>query len=119
MIAMIGFIGVQFFPRNIVLLFNQESAVVAMGKDALRIWFIALPVIGMQIMCANFFQCIGMIKMASFLTLLRQIILLIPLMLILGNLFGLYGLFFSVPIADFLSFVITMLLNRLQLRKMN
>ncbi len=119
MIAMIGFIGVQFFPRNIVLLFNQESAVVAMGKDALRIWFIALPVIGMQIMCANFFQCIGMIKMASFLTLLRQIILLIPLMLILGNLFGLYGLFFSVPIADFLSFIITMLLNQLQLRKMN
>ncbi len=117
-IAIIGFISVQLFTRNIILLFNQESAVIEMGYDALRIWFICLPVIGIQIMCANFFQCIGMIKTASFLTLLRQVILLIPLILILGNLFGLYGLFFAGPIADFFSFTITGIFIIRQLKKM-
>ena len=118
MIAIAGFIAVEFFTTDIIFMFNQEAAVVQLGTDALKIWFICLPVIGIQIMRANFFQCIGMIRMASFLILLRQIIILIPMMLILGNLFGLYGLFFAVPIADFASFLITVVLNLKQLRKM-
>ncbi len=118
MIAIAGFIAVEFFTTDIIFMFNQEVAVVQLGTDALKIWFICLPVIGIQIMRANFFQCIGMIRMASFLILLRQIIILIPMMLILGNLFGLYGLFFAVPIADFASFLITVVLNLKQLRRM-
>lgn len=118
MIAIAGFIAVEFFTTDIIFMFNQEAAVVQLGTDALKIWFICLPVIGIQIMRANFFQCIGMIRMASFLILLRQIIILIPMMLILGNLFGLYGLFFAVPIADFASFLITVVLNLKQLRRM-
>ena len=117
-IAIAGFIAVQFFTTDIIYMFNKETEVLQLGTDALKIWFICLPVIGIQIMRANFFQCIGMIKMASFLILLRQIILLIPLMLILANLFGLYGLFYAVPIADLVSFAITFILNTRQLRKM-
>lgn len=109
-IAMIGFLAVEFFPETIIRMFNHEAAVVTLGTKAIRIWFICLPVLGMQIMAANYFQCIGKIKIASILNLLRQVIILIPIILILSSLIGLDGIFIAVPIADFSAFVITLIL---------
>lgn len=110
MIGIIGFIAVQFFTIDIVHMFNDDKEVVSLGVEALKIWFMMLPVVGAQIMCANYFQSVGKIKISCFLNLLRQIILLIPLILILANMFGLYGIFYAVPIADASAFVITMIL---------
>lgn len=116
-IACIGFIAVQFFTKNIVYLFNNEEDVVALCSHALHIWFICLPVIGAQIMCANYFQAIGKIKISSILNLLRQVIILIPCILILSTIFGLDGIFMAVPIADFSAFVITIVLLSCSLKK--
>jgi len=116
-IACIGFIAVQFFTKNIVYLFNNEEDVVTLCGHALHIWFICLPVIGAQIMCANYFQAIGKIKISSVLNLLRQVIILIPCILILSTIFGLDGIFMAVPIADFSAFVITIVLLRCSLKK--
>ena len=116
-IAGIGFIAVQFFTKNIVYLFNNEEDVVALGSHALHIWFICLPVIGAQIICANYFQAIGKIKISSVLNLLRQVIILIPCILILSTIFGLDGIFMAVPIADFSAFVITIVLLSCSLKK--
>lgn len=109
-IAMIGFLAVEFFPETIIRMFNNEASVVTLGTKAIRIWFICLPVLGMQIMAANYFQCIGKIKIASILNLLRQVIILIPIILILSSLIGLDGIFIAVPIADFSAFIITLVL---------
>lgn len=109
-IAMIGFLAVEFFPETIIRMFNNEASVVTLGTKAIRIWFICLPVLGMQIMAANYFQCIGKIKIASILNLLRQVIILIPIILILSSLIGLDGIFIAVPIADFSAFIITLIL---------
>lgn len=68
-------------------------------------------------MCANFFQAIGQVKQSSFLNLLRQCLVLIPLILILSIIFGLNGIFFSVPLADIISFIITMLMISKQLKE--
>ncbi len=106
-ITIIGFAVVQLFPNFIISMFNQEKDVLALGNDAIRIWFICLPLVGAQSVCANYFQAIGRIKQASILNLMRQCILLIPFILILSYMFGLYGIFFAVPLADALAFIIT------------
>lgn len=81
-IAVIGFLAVEIFPETIIKMFNREMDVVALGTRAIRIWFICLPLLGAQIMMANYFQCIGKIKVASVLNLLRQVIILIPMILV-------------------------------------
>lgn len=109
-IAIVGFALIQIVPHHIISMFNQETEIIKLGSVAIRIWFICLPLVGCQTMCANFFQAIGMVKQSSFLNLLRQCLLLIPLILILSWIFGLYGIFVAVPIADAIAFIITMLL---------
>ena len=107
-LSIIGFTVIELFPQFIISAFNQETQIIELGTIALRLWFLCLPIVGCQMMCANFFQAIGMVKQSSFLNLLRQCLLLIPLILILSYLFGLYGVFVAVPIADALAFMITM-----------
>lgn len=116
-ISLAGFLAVQLLPDIIIRMFNDEAEVIALGTKAIRIWFACLPVLGIQIMAANYFQCIGKIKVASILNLLRQIIILIPVMLLLSSLIGLDGIFIAVPIADFSAFVITVVLFIQSLKK--
>ena len=115
-IAFIGFLIIEIFPAMIISMFNQEAEIINLGSISLRIWFICLPLIGCQTMCANFFQAIGMVKQSSFLNLLRQCLLLIPLILILAMIFKLYGVFIAVPIADLIAFLITMYLIRREMK---
>lgn len=118
-LSCLGFLIIQLFPSMIISIFNQEPEIIELGNTALRIWFLCLPFVGCQTMCANFFQAIGMVKQSSFLNLLRQCLLLIPLILILSWIFGLYGVFFAVPIADFIAFVITIYLIRRRMKMWN
>ena len=118
-IAITGFLVIQLFPQMIISAFNQEADIIALGGNALRIWFICLPIVGCQMMCANFFQSIGMVKQSSFLNLLRQCILLIPLILLLSMIVGLYGVFIAVPIADLGAFLITIYLTVREIKKFN
>ena len=117
MIAVIGFIAVQFFTKSIVYMFNDEADVVKLCSHALHIWFMCLPVIGAQVMCANYFQAIGKIKISSVLNLLRQIIILIPCIIIFSSIIGLDGIFIAVPVADLSAFIITVLLLKNALKK--
>ena len=116
-IALLGFLAVELFPKTIILMFNNEPEVVELGTRAIRIWFICLPLLGAQIMSANYFQCIGKIKVASVLNLLRQVIVLIPMILILSSLIGLDGIFIAVPSADLTAFLITIFLFIKSIRK--
>lgn len=109
-ITVAGFVIVRLFSPNIVYMFNNEKDVVSLCCNALKIWFMVLPVVGCQIVCANYFQAIGRIKISSILNLLRQVIVLIPCILVLSKLFGLYGIFYAVPIADGIAFVVTIVL---------
>lgn len=106
--ASVGFLIVQFFPGFIISMFSSDPKILQMGTTALRIWFMLVFVVGAQIICANYFQAVGKIKEASLLNLIRQVIVLIPLIVIYAKFFGLYGIFFAVPSADISSFLITM-----------
>ena len=118
-IAVTGFLAVEIFPETIIKMFNSEKAIVELGVKAIRIWFACLPLLGAQIIMANYFQCIGKIKVASVLNLLRQVIILIPMILLLAAVIGLDGIFMAVPIADLSAFVITICLFVKAIKKLS
>lgn len=107
LITTTGFLIIQFFPEFVITLFNQETAVVALGIKAIRIWTLGFPLVGLQIVWSNYFQAVGEVRLASFLNLARQLIFLVPLILILSSIFGLYGIYAAVPLADVLAFLVT------------
>lgn len=102
-----GFIIIRLFPVQLISMFNREPELLEFGKTALLSWFLCMPVIGFQIIGANFFQAIGKSRRAMFLTLTRQLIFLIPAIIIFPKLWGIEGLFYAAPFADFTSFLIT------------
>ncbi|NLT13991.1 MAG: MATE family efflux transporter, partial [Clostridiales bacterium] len=106
-IVTLGYLLVRIFPVQMVSLFNREPALLDFGKNAILTWMMFLPVVGFQVVASNFFQAIGRYKTAMFLTLTRQIIFLIPAVLIFSRIWGINGLLHAAPFADALSFILT------------
>ncbi|KAJ51076.1 putative MATE family efflux protein [Clostridium tetanomorphum] len=107
-IATIGFIVIQCFPEFLISIFNKKDAeLIKIGSHGIRIDMIAMPIIGFQIISSNYFQAIGKAKIAIFLSLSRQVILLIPMLIIFPPIFKLDGVWMAGPIADVLSATIT------------
>jgi Na+-driven multidrug efflux pump len=106
-IVTIGFLVVQVFSRELVSIFTSDAGLVEFGSYALRSWFLILPVIGFQVIAANFFQATGRSRSALFLILLRQVILLIPAIVIFPKLWGMPGLVHAAPFADAISSAVT------------
>lgn len=106
-IVVVGWLLTRLFPAQIISLFNREPDLVEFGRYALVAWFWFLPVIGFQILGANFFQAIGRSKSAMVLTLSRQVLLLIPAIIVFSRLWGINGLLYAAPFADALSALIT------------
>ncbi len=99
-LCVIGFTATEIFAKQMVLIFNNEPELVALGVKGARIFLIAIPLIGFQVPSTNFFQAIGRAKIAIFLSLLRQVILLVPAYIILPYFFGLTGVFFAGPFSE-------------------
>lgn len=106
-ILTIGWAIIQFFPHGIVGLFSNDPALTEMSVHGLRIFMLFMPIIGVPIIFSNYFQSVGKAKIAMLLSLLRQVIFLIPVILILPNFFGLTGVWIAGPIADSLSTIVT------------
>lgn len=99
-----GFFVVMLFPSQVVWLFNREDeALMRLGTQALRICLVMFPIIGFQIVSANYFQAVGKPKKALVLGLSRQVLLLIPAIIILPRFFGLNGIWAALPTADLAS----------------
>lgn len=106
--SLITFICIMLFSRQIVGVFNSEQDLLEVATPVIRIAFLAMPLLGLQVMCASVFQATRQISRSSFLNLLRQIILLLPLVLICSKLWGFTGIFIAMPLADVIAFIITM-----------
>ncbi len=116
-IGCIGFAVSQLLPQYIVQPFNPTPPLAAESAKALRIITLMLPLVGFQIVVTNFFQCIGMAAKSIFLSLTRQFLLLIPALFILPGIFGLNGVWYSMPTADGISTLVTALMFIWQLKK--
>lgn len=106
-ISVFAFALIQTIPEIMVKLFNSsDPGLLEYGRNGLTIGLMALPIVGFQVVAGNFFQSMGNAKIAVLLTLLRQVIILIPLLFILPNYFGLNGIWMSMPISDFCSAIV-------------
>jgi putative MATE family efflux protein len=110
-VTTLGFTLSMLFPGQVVRLFakdqNEVLTLLPLGARALRICACMWPIVGFQIVSAGYFQAVGKPRMAMLLMLSRQVILLIPAVLILPCFFALDGVWASLPTADFISSVWT------------
>jgi putative MATE family efflux protein len=126
-ITTVAFIVSELFPQQIAMLFAQKDNVLNKNIEltqqqikyaitGLRITLAVFPIVGISMVIANFFQSIGKAKHAIFLSTTRQLIFLVPLILILPEFWGLTGIWLSIPISDFLSTALSIILMRQQFK---
>ncbi|MDM8534449.1 MATE family efflux transporter [Clostridiaceae bacterium HSG29] len=108
----IGFLIIQIFPNSIIRIFNNDADLITLGSKAIRFVTILIPLIGVQIIAASLFQALGKAKPALVISMSRQTLFLIPLVLIMPkiNNLGLIGIFAAFPIADFMAIILSFIL---------
>ncbi|MDD3043607.1 MAG: MATE family efflux transporter [Methanosarcinaceae archaeon] len=102
--SLLGFLVLFLFPEYILPIFSPDAELTAVGTNAMKIIVLGLPVIGFQIVGTTVFQALGKARPAFFLSLARQLLFLLPLILVLPRFYGLNGIWVSFPISDILSF---------------
>lgn len=106
-ITAFGFLSTEIFAKQFVSVFNNEDlALIDMAATALRYFNIMLPLVPLPILATVFFQATNKPIKALILSLSRQVLLLIPAVLILPLFFGLYGVFIATPVADLISILL-------------
>jgi len=118
-VATTGFILTQFLTEPLVRIFNSDPELIAVATKGMRIFLSMLPLVGFQIISANYFQAVGKAPKAIFLSLLRQVLVLIPLLIILPKIFGLTGVWYAGPTADFVASLLTALFLFKELRHLD
>ena len=110
----------QLMPETIISIFGDDNASFSdFAVKCLRIYLFCIFCAGFQIVSTNYFQATGQPLKASVLSMLRQLLLLIPLILILPLFMGLDGILFAAPIADFLSAIIVAVFIIPEMHKLN
>ena len=103
----VGALLIQFVPQALVGMFNRDPQLMDITVNGLRKYSFALPIVGISIVGTNYIQSSGKAKVAMVLSLLRQVIILIPMILILPKFLGLNGVWFAQPTADIIASAIT------------
>ena len=106
-IMTVGWLVGELMPKACARLFTTDEQLIDIAARGIRINMILFPMIGSQAVITNFFQSIGMAKISIFLSLSRQMIYLLPLLVILPPLMGVDGVWWALPISDALAFVTT------------
>jgi len=115
----IAFIILMLFTAEIVSVFTSDSELIEQSIHAGKIIFLATPLIGFQIIASSVYQTLGKAGKAIILSVLRQLIILVPLALILPLYLGLDGIFYAFPIADVFSATIIGFMIWLEFKSLN
>lgn len=118
-IMTVGWLVAMFLPNAVARLFTSDPQLTRLSVKAIRINMLMFPLVGAQMVITTFFQCIGKVKLSIFLSLSRQLIILLPLLLLLPLFFGIDGVWYSLPSSDFLAAVIAAVTMMLFTRKLN
>jgi putative MATE family efflux protein len=106
-ILLVGWTLSMAFPNEIARIFTTDASLIALAGRGIRLNMLVFFVVGSQAVITNFFQCIGKVKISIFLSLSRQLILLIPMAYVLPFFIGLDGVWYSMALSDFGSFAMT------------
>lgn len=112
-----GFLVGMLAPNLVVGIFTSDTELTELSATGLRITVMFFPIIGFQMVTSNFFQSIGMAGKAIFLSLTRQMLILLPCLLILPHFFGVAGVWYSMPVSDLLASLIALVMLVYQFRK--
>ena len=99
-----GWLITELMPQNISRLFTTDPTLIDIANRGFRIFFIFFPLVGCQIVIQNFFQSVGKPKLSIFLSLTRQLIFLLPFLLIIPRYFGIDGVWASMAASDGIAF---------------
>ena len=123
-VTTVGFLVCQLFPEYVVRLFAKEDGsgdatqLITLASHGLQTILIAFPIVGFSMVVGNFFQYIGKAKRAIILSMTRQLIFILPLLVVLPPLWGQDGVWYSIPIADTMAMLLALVLLIYQLRKL-
>lgn len=119
LITLAGAVFGLFFPSAVARAFTTDADLIAASDQALSLCLLCFPLVGFQIVSTAFFQSIGKAGKSIFLSLSRQVIFLIPLLLWLPGRYGLAGVWSSFPLSDLCATIATALLMLWQFRHLS
>jgi len=118
-ICLVFYLVIHIWPGQIVGLFSKNNITLTqMTSRAMLIYFAMLPVLAFQILCSTYFQAVGKALQSTILSLSRQVLLFIPLLLILPHFWGIDGIWRTAPIADALSVILTASIIYLEMKNL-
>ena len=106
-ILLVGWTLSMLFPQQIARIFTTDATLIALAARGIKLDMLVFFVVGSQAVITNFFQCIGKVKISIFLSLSRQLTLLLPMAYFFPLLWDLDGVWYSMPASDFGSFAMT------------
>lgn len=112
-----GWLVSEAFPDTVSRLFTTDETLIRISREGFRIYFIAYPVVGCQIVIQNFFQSVGRPKISIFLSLTRQLLFLIPFLIILPRFFGTDGVWISMTASDAVAFIVAVITLIYEIRR--
>ncbi len=117
--TLLGWLLAMTIPAQLMSLFaGDHPELVEMGQSSMRIFLCMLPIVGFQIISSQYFMAVGKAPLAMLLGLSRQVLILIPMLLILPRFLGLEGVWLAGPIADASSALLTAYFIRREIRSM-
>ena len=117
LIMLTGLAIFQTIPAQLLALFDASEEMLAIGVPALRIISLSFIFAGFSIICGSVFQALGNGFFSLIISITRQLIFILPLVYILGHFFGLSAVWFSIPIAEISSLILSIIFLRYILRK--
>ena len=105
-------------PYYCARMFTKDPELIRQAIKAIQINMMMYPIVGFQMVVTNFFQCIGKVKISIFLSLSRQLLFLIPLLVILPQFFNLNGVWASLPSSDFLASLVAAIIMITYMRRL-
>ncbi len=112
-----GFLVAELIPELCARLFTTDETLIALSIDGIRISMMTFPIVGYQMVTANFFQSIGMAKVSMFMSLSRQMIFLLPLLIILPPFMGVDGIWWAMPISDAIAAIVALIIMAIYMKR--
>ena len=106
-ILLVGWALSMVFPREIARIFTTDETLMKLAAQGIKIDMLVFFVVGSQAVITNFFQCIGKVKVSIFLSLSRQLFMLLPMAYVFPLFWQLDGVWYAMPVSDFCAFAMT------------
>ncbi|MCI6160862.1 MAG: MATE family efflux transporter [Prevotella sp.] len=113
----VGFVISELMPQALARMFTTDPELTRLSVHAIKISMLAFPLIGFQAVVTNFFQSIGKAKISMFLSLSRQMIFLLPMLVVLPPNFGMDGVWASLPASDTAAFLTALAIMAVYMKK--